>query len=241
MKSLPKLAALGVVVAIAPLAARATEFTTLGSLTQDEFNLLVKDLGAATSYKQLASAAPLGITGFDIAVASGFTSPNDKAIWEKAAGGADIPSTVPVPGIRVAKGLPFGIDIGGSYMSIPKVKGNLAGVELRWAVLEGGLVSPAIGLRFTANRLSGVDQLSLTNYSAEASISKGFPFLTPYAGVGVVGTSGKAKGTTLADESVTQGRVFAGVHLNLGIFDITGEGDKTGKTSSYSLRLGFRF
>jgi hypothetical protein len=235
-----KLAALAAAVA-APLAAQATEFTTLGSLTQDEFNLLVKDLGAATSYKQLASAAPLGITGFDIAIASTFTSPDNKAIWEKAAGGAEIPSTVPVPGIRIAKGLPFGIDVGASYMAVPKVKGNLAGLELRWAALEGGLVSPAIGLRLTANKLSGVDQLSLTNYSAEVSISKGFPFITPYGGVGVVSTSGKAKGTTLSDETVSQGKIFAGLHLNLGLFDITAEADKTGKTASYSARLGFRF
>ena len=36
-------------------------------------------------------------------------------------------------------------------------------------------------------------------------------------------------------------RAFVGLHLNLGLFDITVEGDKTGKTSSVNARLGFRF
>ena len=93
-----------------------------------------------------------------------------------------------------------------------------------------------------ATKLSGVDQLSLSNASFDVSISKGFPFITPYAGVGAVRTSAKVNGaTTLQSESPTQARVFAGLHLNLGLFDITAEGDKTGKTTSYSARLGFRF
>lgn len=241
-KTLASVAPLALAACLAlPLAAQATEFNTLQLLNQSEFNLLAKDLGAATSYKQLAPAAPLGITGFDIAIASAFTSPANSQVWEKAAGGANIPSTVPVPGVRIAKGLPFGIDIGATYLAIPEVEGKLAGVELRWAVLEGGLVAPAVGLRLAVTKLSGIDQLSITNTSFDVSISKGFPFITPYAGVGVVNTSAKAKGTTLADETPSQGRVFVGGHLNLGLFDITVEGDKTGKTSSVNARVGFRF
>jgi len=226
----------------APLAASATDFNTLGALSQTEFNLFTKDLGAATSYKQLAPAAPLGITGFDIAVASAFTNTQYPELWRKAAGGADLPGTIPVPGVRLAKGLPFGIDIGATYATLPKVDAKLAGLELRWAALQGGLVAPAIGLRLAVTQLSGVDQLSLTNTSFDVSISKGFPFVTPYGGVGAVRTSAKAKGVaTLASESPTQARVFGGLHLNLGLFDITAEGDRTGKTTSTSVRLGFRF
>lgn len=241
MKPLTTLAACAAALA-APLAASATDFDTLNNLSQAEFALFTKDLGAATSYKQLASAAPLGVAGFDIAVASAFTNTQYPDLWSKAAGNADIPGTVPVPGIRIAKGLPFGIDIGATYATLPKVDAKLAGVELRWALLEGGLVSPAVGLRVAATKLSGVDQLSLSNASFDVSISKGFPFITPYAGVGAVRTSAKVNGaTTLQSESPTQARVFAGLHLNLGLFDITAEGDKTGKTTSYSARLGFRF
>ena len=232
----------------APLAAQAVDFSNVQGLSAGEFDLLTKDLGAATAYKQLASAAPLGITGFDIAVGSAFTSLQNVDVWRKATGNADIPSTIPVPGVRLAKGLPFGIDIGATYMAVPKVSGHLVGAELRWAVLDGGLVSPALGIRIAGTQLSGVDQLSLNNLSADISISKGFPFLTPYAGAGIVRTSAKGKGVastladgSAADDTVSQGRVFVGGHLNLGLFDITVEGDKTGKTSTYSLRAGFRF
>lgn len=228
--------------ALAPFALHAAEIGTLQNLNQSEFNLLTKDLGATTAYRQLASAAPLGITGFDIAIGSSFTKPQYPELWSRAAGGADIPSTVPVPGVRIAKGLPFGIDIGASLTQVPKVDANLAGVELRWAPLEGGLVYPAIGVRLAHTRLSGVDQLKLSNTSLDVSISKGFPFITPYAGAGIVRTDAEAVGvTTLTKESPEQTRVFVGAHLNLGLFDITAEGDRTGKTESYSVRLGFRF
>lgn len=227
---------------LVPLSAQAVEFTTLSDLTQSEFNQLTKDLGAAASYKALASATPLGITGFDVAVHSAFTSIEYGSIWSKAAGGADLPGTIPVPGIRIAKGLPFGIDIGATLTAVPKVSGRLAGVELRWAIVDGGLVTPAIGVRVAATQLSGVDQLRLNTTLAEVSISKGFAIITPYAGAGIVGTSAKAKGVSSLDsESVTQSRVFVGGHLNLGLFDITLEADRTGKTSSVSTRLGFRF
>ena len=120
MKPLTTLAACAAALG-APLAASATDFDTLNNLSQAEFALFTKDLGAATSYKQLASAAPLGVAGFDIAVASAFTNTQYPDLWSKAAGNADIPGTVPVPGIRIAKGLPFGIDIGATYATLPKV------------------------------------------------------------------------------------------------------------------------
>lgn len=241
MKHTP-LAATLVAALAAPLAAQAAEIGTLQNLNQTEFNQLTKDLGATMAYRQLASAAPLGITGFDIAIASNFTKPQYPDVWSKAAGGADIPSTIPVPGVRFAKGLPFGFDIGATLTTVPKVDANLAGVELRWAPLEGGLVYPAIGLRLAHTRLSGVDQLKLSTTSFDASISKGFPFVTPYAGIGVVRTDAEAVGVTaLQREQPSQTRAFVGLHLNLGLFDITGEGDRTGDTNSYSLRLGFRF
>jgi hypothetical protein len=242
MKPMLAPAALAASLLAAPMAASALEFNSLQLLSQSEFNLLAKDLGAATSYKGLASATPLGITGFDVAVHSAFTSIEYADVWSKAALGADVPSTIPVPGVRIAKGLPFGIDIGATLTAIPKVSGNLAGAELRWAIIDGGLVTPALGLRLAATRLSGVDQLSLNTTSIEVAVSKGFPVLTPYAGAGIVRTSTKANGvSTLSTESPSQSRTFAGLHVNLLAFDITVEGDRTGKTSSVNARLGFRF
>lgn len=225
-----------------PAVAWAADFSALGTLTQSEFRQLTKDLGAATAYRQLASAAPLGLTGFDIAITGTFVDPQRPAVWAKATGGADIPALVPVPGLRIAKGLPLGIDIGAMLVRLPKVDATLAGAELRWALLQGGPVAPALGVRLAATRLSGLDQLSLHTTSLDASVSKGLAFVTPYAGVGVVRTSAKADAVaTLTRESPSQTRLFIGAHLNLGLLDVTAEGDRTGQTRSYSTRVGFRF
>jgi hypothetical protein len=76
----------------------------------------------------------------------------------------------------------------------------------------------------------------------DITVSKGFGPLTPYAGLGTVHSVGRVRGVaTLSRESVTQGRGFVGAHLTLGLLDLTVEGDRTGKTSSTSLRVGFRF
>jgi len=47
-------------------------------------------------------------------------------------------------------------------------------------------VAPAIGVRGSLTKLSGVDQLSLDTRGLDLSISKGFALLTPYAGIGRV-------------------------------------------------------
>jgi predicted protein tyrosine phosphatase len=61
-------------------------------------------------------------------------------------------------------------------------------------------------------------------------------------GAGVVRSSAKAQGvSTLVAENASQGKVFASVHLNLVVFDITVEADRTGDTNSVNVRLGFRF
>lgn len=48
----------------------AKDLTEFGSLTQSEFVALGKDLAAATSYKSIEPAAPLGLTGFDVSVSA---------------------------------------------------------------------------------------------------------------------------------------------------------------------------
>lgn len=222
-------------------ATRAAELDSIDTLSQAEFGRLTRDLGAATAYRMLAPAAPLGLTGFDIALVSPFVSLEHREVWIKAAGGADVPSTVPVPSLRIAKGLPLGIDIGAMLSTVPGASAQLAGFELRWAVLEGTPLTPALGLRLATTRLSGVDQLSLSTTSFDVAVSQGFAIVTPYAGAGTVRTSAKADVAGLSRESVSQTRLFGGVHLNLGVFDLTFEGDKTGDTSSVSARVGFRF
>jgi hypothetical protein len=184
----------------------------------------------------------MGLTGFDLGLAVSATQLENRAVWQKAAAGAGIPSTLPVPMLRVHKGLPYDVDIGVSLAAAPSTNITMLGGELRWAVLPGSAVLPAVALRLSATTLSGVDQLGLNTFGFDVSVSKGFAMLTPYAGVGAVNVKSKPDASTgKASESFNENKVFAGVNVNLGVTNLAFEADRTGKATSYGVKLGFRF
>ena len=187
-------------------------------------------------------AEPLGITGFDIGLAVTATKLQNRAAFQTAASGASVGATLPVPTLRVHKGLPFDIDLGVAYAAVPSSNIKLIGGELRWAVLSGGVATPAVALRASMTSLSGVNQLKLNTTGLDVSISKGFAMFTPYAGIGTVRVKSDPKGTAgLTTESFSQGKVFGGLNLNLGLVNLALEGDKTGDATSYGVKFGLRF
>ena len=222
-----------------PFAAAAGDLN-IGNLTsQGEFRALTEDLGAALSYKPLTPTAPLGITGFDVGIAVTDTKLENSAVFAKA--GADI-SNAAVPSLRVHKGLPFGIDVGVMVGAVPSTNIKLYGGELRYAIVSGGVAMPAIGIRGSYTKLTGVDQLAFDTKGVDLSISKGFLMFTPYAGVGKVWASGTPNGIpALSKESLSLNKVFVGINMNFGLTNLAFEGDRTGKASSYGAKLGFRF
>ncbi|MBU1424194.1 MAG: hypothetical protein KKH12_05210 [Gammaproteobacteria bacterium] len=226
--------------------AMAASITTLGALNQAEFRTLSEDLGAALSYKPITPAEALGTTGFDMGIEVTQTDTSKSAqIWSTATGGGDSVSKVYVPRLHIAKGLPFGIDVAAFYSKIPSTNISLVGAELRYAIVEGGIATPAIAVRGSYTKLGGVDQLALNTKGLDISISKGFAMLTPYAGVGQVWVNSSANvngvGNVTLSENFTQSKVFVGANLNLGLTNIAAEVDKTGGIQSVSLKLGFRF
>jgi len=56
--------------------------------------------------------------------------------------------------------------------------------EIRKAIFSGGVATPAVGVRISYSKLSGLDKLEVENKGIDLSISKGFAVLTPYAGIG---------------------------------------------------------
>lgn len=211
-------------------------------LTQPQFRALSEDMGAVVSYKPLIPSEPSGITGFDIGVAVTGTKLKNHAVWEQAAGGSDVPSTLPVPTVRVHKGLPLNIDIGAFYSKVPTTNIQIGGGELRWAFVPGGTLTPALAARVSYTRLSGVDNLKFDTTGFDVSISKGFAFFTPYAGAGIVKVKSKpGAATLLAEESFDQSKVFAGLNMNFGLANIALEADRTGKATSAGVKFGFRF
>jgi hypothetical protein len=231
--------------AIALPARAASDLDLLQNLGQTQFRLLSEDLGAALSYKAVLPAEPLGTAGFDLGVEVTVVNLENSAILELATSG-DAPDSVAVPKLHVHKGLPFGIDIGAFVATVPDSNVSLWGAEVRYAILKGGTATPAVAVRGSYSSLEGVDQLKLNTTGLDISISKGFTFLTPYAGVGKVwvrSTPDQAvtavSGVVAEDFNLT--KYFVGLNMNFAFVNFALEGDRTGDTTSYSAKLGWRF
>jgi len=218
----------------------AANIDQLGNLGQAEFKLFSEDIGSALSYKSITPAEPLGVTGFDLSLEVSATEMKNSSVWNAATGSSV--NTLPVPKLHIHKGLPLNFDVGAFYSSVPTTNIKLYGAELRYALLEGGVATPAVAIRGSMSKLAGVDQLSLSTKGLDISISKGFAMFTPYAGVGTVWVDSTPNGVpTLSKESFQQSKVFVGGNLNFGLTNIAVEYDKTGEAQSYSAKLGFRF
>ena len=224
------------------LPAVAADINQIQTLTQDEFHKLSQDLGAALSYKPLTPTAPLGLMGFDLGLAVSATSIKNSAVLQKA--GAGDHSTLPVPSLRVHKGLPLGVDVGAMVGAVPGTNVRLYGGEVRYAIVPGGVAMPAIGIRGSYTKLTGVDQLDFDTKGVDLSISKGFAIFTPYAGIGKVWVASTPKdlpSSTPTKESLSLSKIFVGINMNFGLTNLAFEGDRTGEATSYGAKLGFRF
>lgn len=206
---------------------------------QDVFGGLVKDLGAAVNYKSVAPAEPLGILGFDVGMEVSGTSVETTSLEELTSG--DAPGTLYVPKLHVHKGLPFGLDVGAFITSIPSSNIEVIGGELRYAIMEGSTVTPAIAVRGTYSQLSGVDDFDLNTTGLELSISKGFLMLTPYAGIGTVRYQGDTTVSGLNKETITEKKYFLGLNFSLGLVNFAAETEQTGDNTTTSAKIGVRF
>jgi hypothetical protein len=219
----------------------AANISTLGSLAQPQFKLFSEDLGSALSYKAVTPPAPLGVTGFELGLEVTSTKMQNSALWSTATNGGSALNSMIVPKLHVFKGLPLNFDIGAFYSAVPSTNIKLYGGELRYAILEGGVALPAVGIRGAMTKLSGVDQLAFNTKSLDVSISKGFAIFTPYAGLGSVWVDSTPNVAPLVKETFRQNKIFAGGNLNFGLVNFALEYDKTGSAPSYSAKLGFRF
>lgn len=236
-----RLASAAALALVAMGSAQAAKFDALGSLNQDEFRALSKDLAGVFADKPQSPAGGLGVIGFDVSATVGATKVDNSDLLKKAAGGDSVPKALPTVGLRIDKGLPFDIDVGASYVVVPATSASALSGNIKWAFFGGGVVMPAVATRVFYTRTNGLGDMSLNSKGIELSISKGFPMLTPYAGIGVVDSNASAKNTALKSESFTQTRTFVGLNANLLLLNIGLEADKTGKTSSVNLKLGMRF
>lgn len=205
------------------------------------FKKVSEDLVHAYSYKALAPAEATGLTGFGIGAFGSYMSV-DKDAWETLTG-EDI-SGIGMAGIVAHKGLPFGVDLGAYYGYVPGAEADVFGAEVRYAILEGGVATPALAVRGSYSNVGGVDDIGVNSYGLDVTASKGFAFLTPYAGVGYVWGKVKTKGSvsaTLDDEKVDDARLFVGLRISMLLFELTPEYERIGSDDVFNLRAGFSF
>ncbi|MFO7983550.1 MAG: DUF6588 family protein [Desulfuromonadales bacterium] len=219
-------------------------------LINQNFGDIVREAGIITAYRGIAPAEPLGILGFDIGVESSFVD-IETSTWEPVidAGTSDPPSVLPIPRIHVRKGLPFNVDVGASYASVPDSNIEILGGEVQWALLEGTMATPALSMRGHYSTLEGVDDLDVETYGVDALVSKGFTMLTPYAGVGILEIDGKYTGDELdflsgsfklEDQSKTETRYFGGMQISLAMLALTVEAEYS-DIPVYSAKLSFNW
>ena len=224
--------------------AAGNDFTLNAALTRDEFHSLSRELGFGLSYFPLAPAAPLGLLSFDIGIEATFVNISEKSgYWQKAVRSGDPPSWLVVPKLHAQVGLPFNFDVGAIYSIIPDSNLSLVGGELKWAVVEGGVLMPAIAIRGSGTKVLGSSEVSLETYGVDVSISKRILLVTPYAGVGQVWIKSSTDSRALATQySDTQNmtKAFVGLKLHLLFSSIVVEADFS-RIAAYSLRANFSF
>jgi len=224
------------------LAAPAWAFKIDGlqNLSQSEFRLLSEDAGAAFSYHPQTPTEPQGITGFDVGFALTMSKLVNKDAWAKASS-ESVPSYVAIPTLRANKGLPLGIDVGLMYAAVPGANISVLGGEARWAFIHGNAAAPAVGIRASYTKVSGVDQLDLNTRGLDLSASKGFAALTPYVGIGRAWVTSDPRVAGLSKEEFSLNKFFFGTSFTLFMFNMNAEVDRTGEAMAYSLKAGLRF
>lgn len=247
------LAVLLVFVMAVPVIA-ATDIVLPDTLTQDDFKSFSEDFGMAFSYQPVSPAAPLGdkLPGFDAGVEVSYVKLDKGASYYQKmdsittlAGKGDLPNALVIPRIHVQVGLPIiPIDLGVSYVSLPSSDIKLAGYEIKYAVLEGGLAMPAVAIRGAYTKLSGVDELDLSTKSLDISISKGVLIFTPYAGVGQVWITSEPHSTvatSLVKEDISKTKAFVGTKMKIFPFvNLVVEGAFS-NINEYTARLNVNF
>ena len=223
----------------AVLPCQAADFPNIGDLAQGEFRAISRDLGAAFAYKGDTPATALGPLGFDVGVEVTETRMENSTLFARAGAGGQ--SRLLIPKVHVHKGLFAGFDIGAFAAGAPDIAARLYGAELRYAIFDDGLAMPAIGVRVSGTRASGLGELEVSTAAVDLIASKRFTALTPYVGAGTVRVQSAANGTGLARETLNQARVFGGLNVNLLAVNLAFEAEKMGDNVSLSAKVGWRF
>ena len=197
---MPRLALLAGLLLLVPGLARADAYDfrlyKLGSPTLDpsanaRFSAFANELGMAIVNWNLEPPETTGFSGFDFALEYPVSLINDKGLingkryW--ALETDDAAGNLQLPGVHVRKGLPFSFEAGAKVNYISRSSMAVATVEAKWALNEGFLYFPDLGVRGFGTQLLGSRDFTLTVAGFDIGLGKQLPIngmftLTPYAG-----------------------------------------------------------
>ena len=223
--------------------ANAQDFGFSASITQEEFKAFAREMGTALWFSPGAPAESLGITGFDISADVVLTDmSNGETFWQHMTLG-DPDSTLMATRIHAQKGLPFGVDVGMMWTDFRDTNGGAWGVEAKYAILEGSTVMPAVTVRGSYSRLTGVDDFDMSTMGVDLMVSKGFLMVTPYGGISLarIKASPNVDGFGLHGVTETVTQVYGGVQISPMPFLVINGEVVSGEVMQYSLKAGIRF
>ena len=227
-------------------------FSDLSALTNEATATLLKTFAYGADFRAYQPASSLGTSlGIDIGIevtlidiSSGFTQIL-ALIGNTSAFAA---TSVPLPRLVIHKGLPWGVDLGFSWIGFQG--DSLLGFSGKWTFLNPGMASVAGRVSYTKADISFLETTTIT-IDVLASV-KAF-IIEPYVGLGLQLGSGSfdltvngaaipAPAGVSTEASFSAMRFFIGVPVKLGFLHITGEYGKTfGAGSSLGGKLSLAF
>ncbi len=220
-----KLAVVGVAVLLVAGFALADGIDFEPTFTPADLAELSDALGDTISFPLLGPASAGGLAGFDLLAAVGGPRVDTGDNWWQSGVDGSAPGTV-LPGYRVVarKGLPGRFDIGVQGGRV--LDERFWSAEVRWALLEGGVVEPGACLRLVYSRFENAP-IDLEVKEVQVAVSKGLTVVTPFAALGYrrVESAAWLGGEDLVLHEYDDSRVTgeAGVRFNLTPFRFVAE------------------
>ncbi len=217
------------------------------SLTQAQWHTFTKQVGAISSFKELASAKSLGTLNFHVAIDYGST-PVDQhnPAWINTFVHPDedcpLGDAIAYPTIRASMGVSDKMDVGGFWTVAPGSNYGLIGGEFKYAFLQESAKSPAAAVRGSVSMLTGVSDFDLNIYSIDVLTSKEIAMFTPYVGIRtslVVGTETTSK-VNLNRESIPIAQGYAGVSYSISMINLAAEYNVS-TVNTFALAVGANF
>ncbi len=153
----------------------------------DNFRVFANQLGAAISSTDFSPPETLGHSGFNFAAGYSVAKVGDTQAQYWPRQGTPGSDALLMPSVMVRKGLPFSFELGSRFSYITYSRMAAVTLEVKWALNEGFLYLPDLGVRGHGTRLVGTRDFGLTTAGVDVGIGKQFALggvvtLTPYAG-----------------------------------------------------------